>query len=238
MNSLVIVIIDDEPKAREVLKSYINILIPDNKFEYVSCNSVKEGAEAIEKYYPDLVFLDIEMPEANGFELFDKVKKDSFEVVFVTAFSQYLEKSVNDIGCFGYLYKPLEREKLLRIFERFQEKAIEKKYLKFINSAQNKRVMIELNDIVFCKASNNYCELFMKDGKSKYVLSKTLKNIEAELPETNFLRVHRTFLVNTHHIVSFTKEDNTLELNHFNEDWDQNIPVSESSRKVLRSLFL
>ncbi len=154
MNNLVLVIIDDEPKAREVLKGYINILFPNNRFEMILCNSVKEGVLAIENYLPDLVFLDIEMPEANGFELFKNVNKDSFEVVFVTAYSQFLEKSVNEIGCFGYLQKPLEREKLLKIFERYQEKNIQKKYLKLANTSQSKRTLIKLEDVLFCKADD------------------------------------------------------------------------------------
>lgn len=133
MSTLTIVIIDDERKAREVLKQYIHLLFPDNNFEFYLCNSVTEGATAIENYLPDLVFLDIEMPQANGFELFNKVDKNSFEVVFVTAYAQYIEKSVNEIGCFGYLTKPIERLKLETIFKRFNENQPAKKHFKLKN---------------------------------------------------------------------------------------------------------
>src|SRR5690554_7551770 len=78
MNNLIIVIIDDEPRAREGLKAYINRLFPESRFEFHLCNSVKEGVSVIETYLPDLVFLDIEMPEANGFELFHQVNQNSF----------------------------------------------------------------------------------------------------------------------------------------------------------------
>lgn len=238
MNNLVLVLIDDEPKAREVLKSYINLLFPNNRFEMILCNSVKEGVQAIETYLPDLVFLDIEMPEANGFELFSKVKNDSFEVVFVTAFSEYIEKSVNEIGCFGYLHKPLERDKLVRIFERYNQKATDKKYLKFINTLRNKREMIQLNDILFCKADDNCCYLFMKNGETKHFITKTLKHLESELPTNNFYKVHRSYIVNINHIDYLENGANKLVLKHTNPLWEQKIPISTKHKEKIKTLFL
>ncbi|MEG1238984.1 MAG: LytTR family DNA-binding domain-containing protein [Flavobacterium sp.] len=238
MNNLVLVIIDDEPKAREVLKGYINILFPNNRFEMILCNSVKEGVLAIETYLPDLVFLDIEMPEANGFELFSKVNKDSFEVVFVTAYSQFLEKSVNEIGCFGYLQKPLEREKLLKIFERYQEKNIQKKYLKLANTSQSKRTLIKLEDVLFCKADDNYCEIYINNDKTKHILSKTLGDLEKKLPEQLFQRVHRSFIVNMSHVSYFEKDKNLLVMNQSNGTESQRIPVSATYKDTIRKMFL
>ena len=237
MNNLVLVIIDDEPKAREVLKGYINILFPNNRFEMILCNSVKEGTLAIETYLPDLVFLDIEMPEASGFELFNKVNKDSFEVVFVTAYSQFLEKSVNEIGCFGYLQKPLEREKLLKIFERYQEKNIQKKYLKLANTLQNKRTLIKLEDVTFCKADDNYCEIYLKNDKTKHILSRTLGDLEKKLPQQLFQRVHRSFIVNMNHVSYFEKDKNLLVINQNGEEI-QKIPVSATYKEAIRKMFL
>ncbi|RRA89865.1 LytR/AlgR family response regulator transcription factor [Paenimyroides viscosum] len=237
MNNLVLVIIDDEPKAREVLKGYINILFPNNRFEMILCNSVKEGTLAIETYLPDLVFLDIEMPEASGFELFNKVNKDSFEVVFVTAYSQFLEKSVNEIGCFGYLQKPLEREKLLKIFERYQEKNIQKKYLKLANTLQNKRTLIKLEDVTFCKADDNYCEIYLKNDKTKHILSRTLGDLEKKLPQQLFQRVHRSFIVNMNHVSHFEKDKNLLVINQNGEEI-QKIPVSATYKEAIRKMFL
>jgi|SRR5690606_5888411 len=238
MNNLVLVIIDDEPKAREVLKGYINILFPNNRFEMILCNSVKEGIMAIETYLPDLVFLDIEIPEANGFELLNKVNKDSFEVVFVTAYSQFLEKSVNEIGCFGYLQKPLEREKLSRIFERYQEKNIQKKYLKLAKTSQNKRILIKLEDILYCKADDNYCEIYLKNDKTKHILSKTLGELEKKLPQHLFQRVHRSFIVNMSHIFCFEKDKNLLVINQTNETEIHKIPVSATYKESIRKMFL
>lgn len=237
MNNLVLVIIDDEPKAREVLKSYINILFPNNRFEMILCNSVKEGVYAIENYLPDLVFLDIEMPETNGFQLFNWVNKDSFEVVFVTAYSQFLEKSVNEIGCFGYLQKPLEREKLLRIFERYQEKNTHKKYLKLANTSQSKRTLIKLENVMFCKADDNYSEIYTTD-KNKHILSKTLGDLEKKLPQQLFQRVHRSYIVNMSHVLHFEKDKNLLVITQSNDTEAVKIPVSTKYKKVVRQMFL
>lgn len=238
MNNLVLVIIDDEPKAREVLKGYINILFPNNRFEMILCNSVKEGVLAIETYLPDLVFLDIEMPEANGFELFNKVNKDSFEVVFVTAYSQFLEKSVNEIGCFGYLQKPLEREKLLKIFERYQEKNTHKKYLKLANTSQSKRTLIKLEDVMFCKADDNYSEIYTTTDKTKHILSRTLGDLEKKLPQQLFQRVHRSYIVNMNYVSYFEKDNNLLVINQGNETEAVKIPVSTKYKDAVRQLFL
>lgn len=238
MNNLIIVIIDDEPRAREGLKAYINRLFPESRFEFHLCNSVKEGVSVIETYLPDLVFLDIEMPEANGFELFHQVNQNSFEVVFVTAYSEFIEKSVNEIGCFGYLLKPPAKDQLKRIFERYQEKGVDKKHLKFVNSVQNKRTIVALNDILFCKADDNYCEIYMNDGKNRYILSRTLSRLEASLPSEFFQRVHRSFIVNMNHVLHFEKVKKQVVINHSNENWTQNIPVSASYIEKIREMFL
>lgn len=233
---MVIIIIDDEHKAREALKGFINYLLPKNNFEIILCSSVKEGVAAIEKYIPDLVFLDIEMPEANGFELFEQVNKESFEVVFVTAYSEFMEKSVNEIGCFGYLYKPVAREKLLKIFERFNEKTPDKKYLKFVNKDSKKRMMVELDNILFCKADNTYSDIYLKDG-SKHTLTQALGSLEDKLPK-QFVRTHRSFIVNLNHVESFENKTHKLFLkpNSFKEK--QIIPVSDTYKHLIKEKFL
>jgi|SRR5690554_26548 len=233
---MVIIIIDDEHKAREALKAYINLLLPKNNFEIILCASVKEGVAAIEKYIPDLVFLDIEMPEANGFELFQQVNKESFEVVFVTAYSEFMEKSVNEIGCFGYLYKPVAREKLLKIFERFNEKTPDKKYLKFVNKDSKKRMMVELDNILFCKADNNYAEIYLKDG-SKCELTQALGSLEDKLPK-QFVRTHRSFIVNLNHVESFENKSNKLYLKSGLSEEKQIIPVTKKHKHLIKERFL
>lgn len=236
MSNLTIVIIDDEKKLRELLKEYINMIFPNHKHDIILCNSVKTGIEAIETYLPDLVFLDIEMPEANGFELLKNVNCDTFEVVFTTAYSQYMEQSINDYGCFGYILKPFDRDKLKTIFERFELKKEDKKYFRFINSSKNKRMLVQLDDILYCKADNNYSIIYLKDAN--YLMSKTLRDVESRLSERFFIRVHRSYLVNVSQVDYYDKDRNGLVLKFENDDLDNFIPVSASYKDNVDKYFL
>lgn len=236
MDKLVLVIIDDEPKGRDILKNYINFLYPNHPFEIILCNSVKTGVQAINSYLPDIVFLDIEMPEENGFELFSQVNKETFEVVFVTAYSQFIEKSVNDYGCFGYLNKPLEGDKLKRIFERYFSLPQDKKYLKFVTGSQNKRILINLEEVLYCKADNNYTVLYLPN--QKILIAKTLKQLEQKLPTHLFTRIHRSYLVNIQKVIYYDKDKNILRFNTNTEDVNHDVPVSLSNKEKLDHLFL
>lgn len=236
MEKLVMVIIDDEPKGRDALKNYINFLYPNNTFEIILSNSVKEGVNAINTYHPDLVFLDIEMPEANGFELFKHVSKDSFEVVFVTAYSQFIEQSVNEYGCFGYLHKPIEGEKLKRVFERYFELPQSKKYLKFVTGTQNKRVLINLEEVLFCKAENNYTTIYL--ANQSFLIAKTLKQLEEKLPTHLFTRIHRSYLVNIQKVATYDKEKNILKMQGEDALKSYEIPVSLTNKEKLEQFIL
>ena len=235
MERLTLVIIDDEPKGRDALKNYINLLYPNNTFEIILCNSVKDGVHAINTYHPDLVFLDIEMPEVSGFELFKQVKKDSFEVVFVTAYSQFMEQSVNEYGCFGYLHKPIEGDKLNRVIERYFELPDSKKYLKFVTGTQNKRVLINLEEVLYCKAENNYTTIYLSN--QSFLIAKTLKQLEEKLPTHLFTRIHRSYLVNMQKIAIYDKEKNVLIMQGEKGAHDYQIPVSSTNKEKL-DLFI
>lgn len=236
MNNLVIVIIDDESDKRKTLRLLIHRLFPKNRFEIHLCDSVKTGAEAINKYLPDLVFLDIEMPEQSGFDLFQSVDKDTFDLVFTTAFSEYMEESVNEIGCFGYLLKPISLEKLKVIFERFSQSISNKKYLKFVHTTNSRRVLVDLNDILYCKADNNYCELYTKENK--YLLTRTLKDIEERLPKNIFIKTHRSFVVNLNQVKAYQRDKSCLLINDDSTDENIVVPVSDSNKSKIENLFL
>nr|WP_297307261.1 LytTR family DNA-binding domain-containing protein [uncultured Flavobacterium sp.] len=236
MENLTILIIDDEKKIRELLKEYINLIFPNKKHEIILCNSVKTGIEAVENYLPDLVFLDIEMPEANGFELLKNVNTDSFEVVFTTAYAEYMEKSINEYGCFGYILKPFDGNKLKMIFDRFEQKKLDTKYFKFINGIKNKRMLINLDEILYCKANDNYTNIFLKDAE--YLISKTLREIEGRLPDKNFIRVHRSYLINLLQVDYFDRSKNRLILKIEGDDFENEIPVSASFKENVDKLFL
>lgn len=239
MNDLLFVIIDDEPKVDEALKGMITkVLFPDLRIKIVIANSVKLGVELIKNHQPDIVFLDIKLPGENGFSLFDQVELKDTEVVFTTAYSEYAIESINKYGCLGYLLKPISRDDLEFVFERFKEKRLNNKLFRFINDS-GKRILIDYKDIMLFRASGNYCEIFMKDRK--YVVSKTLKFIEKNMGR-NLVRVHRSYAVNLDFVSHYNPERAYL---YFKTDtinktdsFIEKIPVGEKYRAELRELFL
>ena len=236
MENLVIVIIDDEPNNRELLKKYIEHLYPLNNHEFHLCNSVETGVAAIEASKPDLVFLDIVMPDSYGFELFNHVKKHQFEVVFTTAYDQYMQRSINDFNCFGYLTKPLAKDELKNIFNRYQEKQELTKKYRLISHNSNKRELISLNDIIYCKGEGSYCAIYTSDDK--YVQSKCLGDVEDVLPKEDFMRIHKSYVVNLNHVKSYSRELKQLELKTTCFDNKNAVPVSKSHKEKVEELNL
>lgn len=239
MNDLLFVIIDDEPKVAEALKGMITkVLFPDLRIKVVIANSVKLGVELIKSHQPDIVFLDVKMPGENGFALFDQVDLKNIDVVFTTAYSEYAIESINKYGCLGYLLKPISRDDLEVVFERFREKRMHNKLFRFINDS-GKRILIDYEDILLFRASGNYCEIYLKGRK--YVVSKTLKLI-AENMSRNLVRVHRSYAVNLDHVSHYNSETSSLylktEYNTLADGFIEKVPVGEKYRGALRELFL
>ena len=127
-------------------------------------------------------------------------------------------------------------DKIIKIFERFEQKSPDKKYFKFINSSKNKRMMVQLEDILYCKADNNYTILFHKDAS--FLLSKTLRDIEARLPQDFFCRVHRSYVVNLMQVSFFDKDKIGLVLKESANEVENFIPVSATYRESLDKFYL
>ena len=213
------IIIDDEPKGREILK---NLLTKNchNVEIIATANSADSGAEAIRKFRPDLIFLDIEMPGGNGFQLLEKTSDLDFDVIFTTAYSQYAIKAIR-FSALDYLLKPVKPEEL-----RDAVGKVEKKLSSQTTSRQNvdtllsnikenlpKKVVIPnatgaenvlLDDIVQCSADGNYTNIFLKGGK-KILVAKTLKDYEELFSDENFARIHHAHLVNLKHVKRYIK---------------------------------
>lgn len=217
------VIIDDEKNARETLAKIIERYFSTKIKILFSADSVKEGVFAINKYNPDLVFLDIEMPEENGFKLFDYFDIYNFEVIFTTAYKQYAIDAIK-FAALDYLLKPINFIDLRDVLTR-----LEKKQSKTSNNAQieaflsnvnndpgnfNKIALPTLdgyqlekvNNIVYCQAEESYCKIFTNRNEV-ILVARTLKNIEELLPEEVFFRIHKSHLVNMNYIKSYSKTD-------------------------------
>ena len=217
------IIIDDERNAREAFEKIIKRYFSDKLEPLAICESLKEGVAAIHKYNPDIVFLDIEMPQENGFELFKYFKNIDFEVVFTTAFNKYAINAIR-YAALDYILKPLNfidlNDALTRYTNRKKNKSRDER-IEILLSNLNLGVdikakvalptlsgfhMEKINNIIYCEADHNYTKIHLIYGKT-IIVSKTLKLVEELLPQSIFFRIHKSFLVNMNYVVEYIKND-------------------------------
>ena len=201
------VIIDDEKKGRETLQSFINSYC--QSLEIVgNAGNVAEGLSLIDNVNPEVVFLDIQMPDGTGFDLLNRVTKINFQFIFVTAFDNYAIKAFQ-FSAVDYLLKPVNPTLLVKAVEKLKDKvnfhlpstqievleANQSKIEKLIITTENKTHVLQVSDIIRCQADNYYTIFVLKDD-TKVVASKTLKEYTSMLEELNFLRIHQSHLIN------------------------------------------
>ena len=214
-----IIIVDDSSTSRITLEKFLTKNFSE-KYTIVSiCEDAETAKKAIKANKPDLVFLDIEMPNKNGFELLNEIKSIRFEVIFTTAHPDYAIKAIK-ADALDYLIKPLNLKDLTIALRRFENKKIihDKIDFKSINPKSSNDLLkkiafstdtgyefINVNSILFCEANSNYCRIFCVDGR-EILLAKTLKNIHEQLIPTNlFHRIHKSYLVNLNYILRLNK---------------------------------
>ena len=198
-----VLIIDDEINSRELLNTLL----------YRYCNGVTEVwkassvATAIEKINinkPDLVFLDIEMPGGNGFNLLDHFNKAEFLTCFTTGYESYAIKAI-EYGAFGYLLKPIDLDRLKKLVDKAKGIIDSKEYTSSIILQETEKIhSIKEKDIIYLESEGNYCFLMLKDG-SKVISSKNLSYFEEILSENLFYRTHKSFVINLSYISVVTE---------------------------------
>lgn len=215
-----IVIIDDENRTRELIARMIDsfgfdvVTIPEGE-------NVQSGIEAIEKHQPDIVFLDIQMPDGTGFDVIRSIENKDFEVIFITAHEEFAIKAIK-FSALDYLLKPVDTAELKVALEKALSTIDEKKessqfdaLQKNIQPTEKRRLVlktqesvhvVELDQIIRCEADRNYTSFFLKDGK-KILVSKTLKEYETLLSAHNFLRVQQSHLVNIDFVDRYDKKN-------------------------------
>jgi two-component system LytT family response regulator len=214
------IIVDDEGKARRILERFIVEYCP--QLEIVAIvEDVPEAVKAIQKTNPDVVFLDIEMPGYNGFQLLDFFDEIDFEIIFTTAYSEFALRAFQ-VSAIDYLLKPIQIEQLTNAVQKLEkihghslireriatlQKNIEDhKIKKIIIPLSEGSLFVELKDILYLKAEGSYANIFFKDG-NKVIVSKNLKDYEDQLTmEEGFFRTHRSFLVNTEYIKQISSD--------------------------------
>lgn len=240
MTKLKTILIDDEPDCINLLKFELNQHCP--QVEVVGTfNSSTKALNEIELLNPDLIFLDIEMPVMNGFELLQKLMPIRFNIVFVTAYNQFALKALK-VSALDYLVKPFDITELVEAvakaeknihptqhqLENMQREMKGTATSKIAIPGQNGVTFIEINDIVFAEASNNYTKLILLN-KQQHIISKTLKDVQDVLEARQFLRVHRQYIINLNHVKQFFRGDNMYVV----MDNGENIPVARSQKDKL-----
>ncbi|MEJ7644645.1 MAG: LytTR family DNA-binding domain-containing protein [Chryseolinea sp.] len=213
------VIIDDEEDSRKILANYLLKYCVDIEV----CGfgeSVDTGIEIIKKHNPDVVFLDIEMPYGNGFDLLDRINEITFETVFVTAFDHFAIQALNQSAAY-YLLKPISIDELINAVNKIRTERNEANYTRRSNvlvdnirTPINQKIMlptmegfeiVTINTILYCEASDNFTRFFMEDVANPLLICKTLKYFEEILKEHRFVRIHRSHLINPDYVVRYTK---------------------------------
>lgn len=237
------IIVEDEATSREILKNYLVKYCPVVELLGEAAN-IEEGLKLIGKHQPDLVFLDVEMPFGNAFDLLDQVPDRTFETVFVTAYHQYAMEALNQHAAY-YLMKPISIDELMKAVKyveeiKTKENALQDKVLTpRVNNISGKITIPQLDgfevlnvsDIIFCKADDNYTEIHLQ--KQTIVVSKTLKYFEDALSGYPFARIHKSYLVNVNEVTKYRKgKGGSVVLSNGRELW-----VSANKKSELLSYF-
>lgn len=237
------IIVEDEANSREILRNYLAKYCSGVKLMGEAAN-IEEGLVLIKKHEPDLVFLDVEMPFGNAFDLLEQIPDRTFETIFVTAYNQYAMDALNQHAAY-YLMKPINIDELIKAVDyvrmiKEKEGALEGQVLqaksmkaegKITLPQQDGFQVLEVGDIYFCKADDNYTEIYLEH--KKIVVSKTLKYFEDALQAYSFARIHKSYLVNVTEVVKYKKgKGGSVVLSNGKE-----LSVSASKKAELLSYF-
>ena len=223
------VIIDDEKRARISLKFLLDEYCPDVEV-VAEGENLSEGVKAIRKYKPDLVLLDIEMPGHSGLELLDFFDENEidFSIIFTTAYNEYALQAFK-FSAIDYLLKPISPEQLAEAIARLAKQKQKLESFKILKENINQESFLDVTKISHIKGNGAYSEVYCNNS-SKNLVSRNLKNFEEILCANNdFMRVHKSYIVNFTHVIAYNKSDGgNLEL-----ESGVSIPVSPDKLQTI-----
>ncbi len=214
------ILIDDEMHCLKTLSMLLKEYCPE-VYIIDKCNDAETGLQAIEKYKPDLVFLDIEMPHVNGFEMLEQFSQINFAVIFTTGYDQYAIKAIH-CSALDYLLKPVEPAELINAVKKVEEQRhlplaeqfqMLLKKIHGVSSGFNKIAvptaegfeLIPADQVLYLEANDNYTHLFLKN-KNKIIACRTLKEMEMQIQDFNFfVRVHNSYMVNLNEVIKYVR---------------------------------
>lgn len=220
MKKISALIVEDEQDSRETLRNYIGKYCKEIRI-VKECQNIKEAQAAIKVHQPDLVFLDIEMPYGNAFDLLEQLDSIDFEIIFITAFDQYAVQAFK-LSAAHYLLKPLNIEELINAVakakinieksQKINQSSILLENMAALNTQQQKVVLplidgfevVKLSDILYCEAQDNFTCFYFVDNK-KSLICRKLKFFENLLSNHRFCRIHRSYLINLEYVKRYLK---------------------------------
>jgi two-component system LytT family response regulator len=241
------ILVDDEINAIKSLEWEVHNF--SDKVSIVGkYTSPEEAIEAINTLEPDCVFLDIEMPNMDGFQLLSKLAYRKFDLIITTAYDNYAIKAFKE-NAIDYLLKPVDTDDLIEAITRIEanreSKTIGQQLQKMFGEIQQpktnhfskiqlsvsgKLIFVNPEDIMYCKAEGNYTTVYLKDNK-KHLLSKKIKDVIASFPKEDFFRIHKSYHVNLNAIKEIVKNEGLYII----LENGQNIPVSRTKKEELIS---
>jgi two-component system LytT family response regulator len=218
------ILVDDEESARDVLENLLHRFCPDIEL-VAKCENVLQAIDVIKREAPQLVFLDIEMPEYSGFEIIKFFKEINFNIIFVTAYDRYAVRAF-DVAAVDYLLKPVDIDRLKKSVARVKqlnkeqqtqrlsllETALQSQKINhIIVSDKGRQYILSIENIIAFEAQESYC--FIHTTTKKYTVSKNLKHFETLFAENpSFIRVHKSWLIAKAHVLNYSKSNLTIDL--------------------------
>ena len=214
------ILVDDEPDGIRTLKKMLETHCPNVQVE-ATCSNATAAKQELESIRPDVVFLDIQMPGKSGLDLLTEMPEKDFEVIFVTAHNEYMLQALQ-YSAADYLLKPVDEDRLVEAVQRVETRmqAEKKEWTETLMHNLNKAgspsemrlclptlkgfIVVKLDDIIYCEAERSYT-IFHLDGKRTVMVSKSLIEYDNLLQDTQFIRIHKSFLINLHHVKEYQR---------------------------------
>lgn len=235
------IIIDDEQDAIESLAWEISMFCKQIKI-IDSFTNPEEAISAINYLKPDCVFLDIEMPKIDGFQLLSHLNYRDFDLVITTAYDNYALKAFKQ-NAIDYLLKPIDNDDLVKVAKKISKNKlnkqlgfslkdllpqVEKKPCKIAIPLTGKTIFLNIKDVCYCKSDGNYTTLFLKNGE-KYLYSKKIKDVYELFNSDEIIRVHQSYLVNMNYVKEYVKSEGYYLI----LENSKTIPVSKPNRAFI-----
>lgn len=217
------ILIDDEPIGIRTVKKLLELNCPEVEV-IATCTDAETGKQKIEELNPDVVFLDIQMPEKSGLDMLAEIPEKNFEVIFVTAHNEYILQALQ-FSAVDYLMKPVDEDRMVEAVQRVKRrlhkervsdttetlvhnitKAVSPLEMRLCLPTLKGFTILKLDEIIYCEAQRSYTVFYLTQGKN-IMVSKPLFDYDRLLTGTSFFRIHKSFLINLVHVKEYLRGD-------------------------------